>query len=311
MIHYYSVSKNNIEATSVYQADWISVVSPSPDEKKELIQKYGMAEEILAIRDFPETISRMEHIPLKNTDKGTLLTLIYPHFKEKNHMEQDLEVLSFLFMEGKVLSICSKKDHVYAFFKQFTKEWNPYKYVGNFIIRMYDAYLERLKIEKEKINRVTEEAETSMKRDLLLKITAVERDLVFIEHTLVNQEEIIEKWLDDEWINKGTHEKQLENEIRVKIQTAKKMVRLYRELVDSTSGLISDIMDNKLNNIMEQLETMNLIVAVPTLIFSLWGINTGGLLWRESRWGSVIVIGIAVILGLITAFYLKRKEFKE
>ncbi|MFO8070069.1 MAG: CorA family divalent cation transporter [Alkalibacterium sp.] len=85
---------------------------------------------------------------------------------------------------------------------------------------------------------------------------------------------------------------------------------MEQEVVIVSSGLLSDSIDNKLNTIMEYLQTWALVISVPTLIFSLFGINTGGLIGRETPYESWIVIVIAILLGIVTAWGLRRKEFK-
>lgn len=80
-------------------------------------------------------------------------------------------------------------------------------------------------------------------------------------------------------------------------------------MIDTTGGLISDMLDSKLNGIMEYLDSAQLVIAIPTLIFSLWGINTGGLIGKDTPLGSLSVVIFAILLGWTTYLYLKKKEY--
>lgn len=312
MIHYYGATKEKIDHVSKSQANWISIVDPSTDEKKELMNLYGFSENVFELSPFPETISRSERIPIRINEKALFLRFNYLHNQESIYVEERLKSVSAVFIEEKLITVSETSDQdLLEVFNHLAKEWDAHYYLAHFVSLKYQEYLNELKEQYQKIKKVNEAVKSSMKRDLLLETKTIEHNLVFLENVLKDQADSVENWLNTKGFTQESDYNFLADTIRVEIRTAQNMVHMYRELVDATSGLLSDIMDNRLNNIMEQLETMGLIIAVPTLIFSLWGINTGGLIGRESPWGSVIVVLLALLLGIGMAIYLKRKEFKE
>ena len=114
---------------------------------------------------------------------------------------------------------------------------------------------------------------------------------------------ISEKSLIDEVLNKFGSE--ISSEAGLILHT----VQIYREMLSSISGLINSMMDNRLNQLMKFLNTASLLLALPTLIFSLWGINTGGLLWKDSEVGSIMVVLLALIVSIVSGIYLFRKDY--
>lgn len=89
------------------------------------------------------------------------------------------------------------------------------------------------------------------------------------------------------------------------------MVTIYRDLLETIGGLFSDMMDNNLNHLMKYLDSAALVVAVPSLIAGLWGINTGGLPGKENTIGTILVFGLAILVGILTAIFLSRKDFSK
>lgn len=314
MINYYVVTNEKVDQTIEDKANWVSVINPTNEEKQQLTALYGFPSNILESSPFPEIISRMEMIPLKVGKNGAFLRFNYLHMQNQNneYVENNLEGLSVLFIDNKILTVSQSSDkQLVEIFNQLKQEWDAYRYLAHFISLSYASYIRELKNHLYRIKKVNSEVKSSMKRDLLLETTTIEHNLVFLENVLKDQETNIDQWLEDKRFMEQTDDQHTVNDIRLKMKVAQRMVHMYRELVGSTSGLISDIMDNRLNNIMEQLETIELIIAVPTLIFSLWGINTGGLVGRDSPFGTIIVVLLALFLGIAMARYLKRKEFKE
>ena len=61
---------------------------------------------------------------------------------------------------------------------------------------------------------------------------------------------------------------------------------------------------------MKFLTSITIILAVPTMISSFWGMNVG-LPFENSPWGFVIMIVIAVIMTVGVTWWLKRKEMLD
>ena len=144
-----------------------------------------------------------------------------------------------------------------------------------------EHYLSFLHLQREKIEEISQEASNGSNRNILEKTTDTEKTLVYIDNLLKEQQ----------------------------TKQATTSVQIYREMLSSISGLINSMMDNRLNQLMKFLNTASLLLALPTLIFSLWGINTGGLLWKDSEVGSIMVVLLALIVSIVSGIYLFRKDY--
>ncbi|WP_177188595.1 CorA family divalent cation transporter [Alkalibacterium subtropicum] len=160
-----------------------------------------------------------------------------------------------------------------------------------------------------RIVEVESQTKEKANREVLLQLTDLEQEVVIASSRLDDYEESLSRFLNHPLVDKNLSINHRED-IRLVVKKAHYRIHLYRDLVESTSGLLSDSIDNKLNTIMEYLQTWALVISIPTLIFSLFGINTNGMIGRETPFGSWIVIIAAVLLGAVTAWWLRRKEFK-
>lgn len=293
------------------QADWIEVTNPTSGDIESLADQYDIPRDMFVTQYFPENVTEIEHFHSNVLGECLYLVLINYKANKPHSVEKGLYPITFIFNQKQLITITDKKDQSIkpSFENQLGKEVQPDQLVIGYILNMYHLYIGELNQLKKTIDEISELARTSTNRDILLKLADVERDMVFLEQTLDDQKETIEYLFNSELFQSMEIEQRHIHEIRRKMKKTDKLIDLYRDLIDTTGGLISEMIDSKLNGIMEYLDSAQLVIAIPTLIFSLWGINTGGLAGTDTRLGSIAVVILAILLGVSTYLYLKKKEY--
>lgn len=69
------------------------------------------------------------------------------------------------------------------------------------------------------------------------------------------------------------------------------------------------MMDNHLNNLMKYLDSIALIISIPSLISGIWGMNVGGLPGKDNEFGFLWVILFGAALAIISALLLRKKNY--
>lgn len=222
-------------------------------------------------------------------------------------MDSAESTVTFVFSENMVVCVLNGLDSTWIS-RQLNSDSPPHHIMIDIIRSLYNDIEDRLSILKRQIESLKIEAKEKADRDVLLNLTDLEEELVFFSKRIDDFDDTISQWLQDRDIVTHTNNSDREM-IALRIKKSQYNSHLYKELIESTSGLVSDSIDNKLNSIMEFLESVALVISIPTLIFSLFGMNTGGLAGRQSPLGTVIVIGVSLVLGIVMALYLKRKDY--
>ena len=63
---------------------------------------------------------------------------------------------------------------------------------------------------------------------------------------------------------------------------------------------------------MKFLTSITIILAIPTMIASYWGMNVDvPMQFSNSPWAFYIVVAISIILGLIAMIWLKKKDMLD
>jgi len=286
---------------------WVVVSHPDSKETENLIGQYGLMPQLSDLYNEKE-IAMFHPSPSTRYPQAVLIHLPLWEERELGRLaEADRAVTLIL---SKNILICFVPLTVH---KTMTDEFLSVSSLSLFVYtRITEEYrkfcneLERL---KKRIEKLEQEAREKSDRKVLLKLASLEQEIVILSRRLDDYEETLTLFLNNEEVTAFLDVEHREI-IRLKIKKAGHTVHLYKELVESTSGLLSDSIDNKLNSIMEYLASWALVISIPTLIFSLFGINTGGLIGRDTPFGSWLVIALAVFISILAAQYLKKKDFK-
>ena len=91
------------------------------------------------------------------------------------------------------------------------------------------------------------------------------------------------------------------DDVIVENKQAIEMTVIYRDIINGTRELMSSVIDNRLNNVMKILTSVTIVLAIPTLISGLYGMNvkTEGMPFANSRWGFAIVFLISFVLCIL------------
>lgn len=312
MIHYYTITQQGIEDSHAGRADWISAVDLSEEEREILSNETGLAEEYFMLELLHFTTSYYKMICSDKKVEYTLLEL--NHFREKDNssVEDRLNKILVLTSSEQIITITNKSnENLYELFKKIKEPFYSYTYIGKYIIYLHEKYIAQMHKGKQEMDEIHSQARSSKKGKLLEDLTDIEQDFLYLSYVMENGGPVLKTWLTEVSERQRHMDVKLAHEIELKVDAAKTMVELYKELQEATSDLISSMIDNRLNNIMEQLTSISIVIAIPTLIYSLFGINTGGLWGVNSSSGSLIVVLISILLAVVTYYYLRKKDFLE
>ena len=168
------------------------------------------------------------------------------------------------------------------------------------------SYLTYLKL----INRETEFAEnrlkTSMKNRELLKLLDLEKSLVYFITSLRANEAVMERTIKIKNIKLYEDDEDILEDAIIENKQAIEMSKIYKDILDSTMDAYSSIISNNLNEVMKLLTSITIIISIPTLIASLWGMNVE-VPFEIEKYGFWILCGIAFVVTAVTIVLLNKK----
>ena len=292
------------------KGSWINLVNPSENEIKKVCENINIQEDFIRDALDYEEKARID----QEEDDNTILFVVDVPIIEKsddNDIYTTMPLGMIVVRDDFFVTISLKKNKVIDDFeKKKIKNFQTYKktrFIFQILYLNSSYYLDYLK----KINKETEIAEyilkNSMKNKELLKLLSLEKGLVYFTTSLKSNELVMEKTMRGKIVKLYEEDEEILEDAIIENRQAIEMAQIYRDILNGTMDAYASIISNNLNGVMKFLTSITIILAVPTMISSFWGMNVE-LPFQHNAMGFAIMIFIAVITTLLVTWKIKKKD---
>lgn len=182
-----------------------------------------------------------------------------------------------------------------------------------FVLRILERnVLEYLRCLKDiNVRRSTIETEvykSSRNRDLM-RLLNLEKSLVYFVTSLASTAMMLVKLrrLDLLRIRDDEEKNDLLEDIIIDMTQAQEMANLYAKILNETMDALSSIISNNLNVIIQRLTIVTLVLMLPTLIASFYGMNVP-LPFQDSPYAFYVILGSVVVMCVTLVWIFRRKK---
>lgn len=303
LLDFYSISGEGIKKET-RKGNWLAVSNPTEDEKEQLHNDYDLPKKFFSLGENYSNVSFFKKY--QTEDKDPICLMLFINIESIDEPEL-LSSTVTIFLTSEVLITVSESPLIDEVLENYKSDITTKAGLILHTLQVINShYLAFLRKQRETIEEISQGTSNGSNKTILEKTTHTEKNLVYIDNLLKEQRKTINHLLESSLVSS---DRDLAIEIELQTKQATTSVQIYREMLGSISGLINSMMDNRLNQLMKFLNTASLLLALPTLIFSLWGINTGGLLWRDSEIGSIMVVLLALLISIVSGVYLFKKDY--
>ena len=306
-----NMETNKLEEIKEFRkGSWINLVNPSENEIKRVCESINIQEDFIRDALDYEEKARID----EEEDDNTILFVIDVPVIEKsedNDIYSTMPLGMIVVRDDFFITVSLRKNKVIEDFeKRKIKNFQTYKKT-RFIFQIFylnsSYFLNYLK----QINKETEIAEyilkNSMKNKELLKLLSLEKGLVYFATSLKSNEIVMEKTMRGKIVKLYDDDEDILEDAIIENRQAIEMAQIYTNILNGTMDAYASIISNNLNGVMKFLTSITIVLAIPTMISSFWGMNVQ-LPFENSPMGFVIMVLIAVILTLVVTWWLKRKD---
>ena len=306
-----NVETNKLEEIKEFRkGSWINLVNPSENEIKKVCESINIQEDF--IRDALD-YEEKARIDTEEDDNTILFVIDVPIIEksEDNDIYTTMPLGIIVVRDDFFITVSLRKNKVIEDFeKRKIKNFQTYKKT-RFIFQIFylnsSYFLNYLK----QINKETEIAEyilkNSMKNKELLKLLSLEKGLVYFATSLKSNEIVMEKTMRGKIVKLYDDDEDILEDAIIENRQAIEMAQIYTNILNGTMDAYASIISNNLNGVMKFLTSITIVLAIPTMISSFWGMNVQ-LPFENSPMGFIIMVLIAVILTLVVTWWLKRKD---
>ena len=292
---------------------WINLVNPSENEIRKVCESINIQEDF--IRDALD-YEEKARIDQEDDDNTTLFVVDVPIIEkgEENEIYATMPLGMIVVRDDFFITVSLRKNKIIeSFEKRKIKNFQTYKktrFIFQILYLNSSFYLNYLK----QINKETEIAEyilkNSMRNQELLKLLNLEKGLVYFTTSLKSNELVMEKTLRGKIVKLYEEDSEILEDAITENKQAIEMSQIYTNILNGTMDAYASIISNNLNGVMKTLTSITIILAIPTMISSFWGMNVN-LPLQNSPFGFIIMITISVVLTLLVSWWLKRRNMLD
>ena len=109
---------------------------------------------------------------------------------------------------------------------------------------------------------------------------------------------------------KNEEDEALLEDVGIENRQALDMCNIYRDILSGMMDAYASIISNNQNVIMKLLTVATIIISIPTLVASFWGMNTH-VPFQDTTWGFYVVLGVSIIAAWVAGYFLLRNKKKK
>jgi magnesium transporter len=302
--------KNNnglIESKEWTPNCWINIECPTVEEKKYLLEELQVPEE------FYNDIEDIDERPRIEVENGwTLIIIRIPVNTDNVKLPFNTIPVGVVFKDEVCVTISFHKTEMLTDFVIYTQRKNKDIH-GNFdlVLKLLLSssvwYLKYLKQVNQKIKLAEENLEESIKNEELQALLQIEKCLVFFMTSLKGNDILLHR-IKNIKSQRDSYDPDLLEDVEIELRQAQETTSIYSDILTGTMDAYASVISNNMNAIMKQLTSVSIILMIPTLIASLYGMNVPNDL-EDNHYGIWVIIAVSVVLSALGVFLFKRKRW--
>lgn len=308
MLNFYKTVENKlIMLPQEEEGCWISVINPTQEEVEYLTDHLGFDSGFVSASLDEEEASRVE-----KEDDQTFVVVDVPYRVEDEEATITYITipLGIIITPNYFVTISSAKtavidEIVEGFVKNIETKYRT-RFLLTILLRIAQRYLLYLKQIERLSSRMENQFTDSTKNEALIQLLGLKKSLVYFSTSLRSNETTLKKLTRGRVITLYEEDEDLLQDTLIEFNQAIEMSGIYSNILSSTMDTLASIINNNLNGVMKVLTSITILMAIPTMVFSYYGMNVNlpiPELWFPTLLSVLIALGA---LGVL----IKFKMFK-
>jgi magnesium transporter len=308
MLSIYKTTENGQEKLeTIANGAWVNVVDPTHDEIEKLVN-WGMDMDYINYSLDQDEMPRMER-----DEDYTFILLRIPIHQPESDIPFTTMPLGIMILGNKIVTICRYESDIFKSltngkYKQL-KTGKRYRLALYIFLETSIRYLSLLRQINRSIELVEDRLQKSTQNRELLELLKYQKSLTYFATALRSNEVMMERVQRTQIFNYYEEDQDLLEDVLTENQQAIQMTSINTEILSSMMDAFASIISNNLNVVMKALAALTIILNVPVIVASFYGMNVH-LPGQENPFTFLSIIGLSVGLGALATFiFYKRNWF--
>lgn len=304
---YLTVDDHLNEISTLEKGCWVHLQNPTREEIDGLNARFALDPTYLQAALDEEESARIE----RDGDQ-TLIIVDIPYVEvEGSGYSYSTIPMGIIIVDDVIITVSTRETPIIS---DFTEErirgfwtFKRTRFLLQILHRNASRFLAYLKQIDKASMFVQERLQQSLRNQELIQMMKLEKSLVFFSTSLKGNEMVMEKMMRMDMLRKYPEDADLLEDVIIENKQAMEMCAIYRDIMSGTMDAFASIISNNLNIVMKVLTSLTVVLAVPTIFASLWGMNVN-VPFADTSYGFWIVLGISVVASVFSFILLWKKK---
>ena len=284
---------------------WINLTHPNEEELQVVTDLLHVEPDFLRAALDEEETSRID------VEEGQTLIIIDTPAIEKSEsaVVYSTAPLGIIVTEDNIITVSLRESSVIRDFEdglvRGVSTIKKTSFILHILLRVAKRYLQYLKQIDKIYNHMERQLHKTQRNKELLQLMDLEKSLVYFNTSLKADEVTLEKILRGRIVTLYEEDHDLLEDVLIEVRQAIEMANIYSSIISRMMDAFASVISNNLNVIMKVLTSITILLTIPNIIFSFYGMNVAGLPWDQFFWVPIV---IAVVLILVVGYVLKKKD---
>ncbi|MCI9428187.1 MAG: magnesium transporter CorA family protein [Eubacterium sp.] len=301
----YKTDNGILSQKETFEPDsWTNLISPNMEELTETAEYYQ-----IDLADLRAALDEEESSRVQMEDGYTLILVDIPYEEIRSEQRAYTTIpLGIVLVKDAIVTVCGDDTVILNSFannrmRGFSTK-KRMRFVYQILLRTTNLYQALLRAIDKKRSEIETRVGTETTEDKdLINLHELETNLVYFATSLSSNKVVLDRLTRYERIKQYPEDKELLDDVIVENRQAIEMTNIYRDIIHGSRELVSTIINNRLNNTMKLLASITLVMAIPTIISGIYGMNVSGK-WMPLSTAPHGFTIICVLIGIICTIVL-------
>lgn len=309
MVKYYKTIDGVLTTLDqIEEGCWVEMTNPTAQELTYIAEQTRIDLDHLKAPLDDEERSRIEV-----EDEYTLILVDIPTIEEKNKKKRYITLpLGVIVAKEFIVTVCLVETPILQVFADGrVRDFHTFKktrFILQILYRNASTFLQSLRIIDKKSEEIEHKLHISTQNSELIELLELEKSLVYFTTSLRSNEVVLEKMLKIEKIKQYQEDEDLLEDVIIENKQAIEMANIYSGILSGTMDAFASVISNNLNIVMKFLAAVTIVLSIPTMIASFYGMNFSNMPGLNSPWGFYIVTAISLIITFLTVIVFRKKK---
>lgn len=285
---------------------WINLTYPTEDEIAEVANGLNVETSFLRAALDEEEASRVDI-----DDEQTLIIIDIPSVEKADAVVYSTIPMGIIVTNNNIVTVCLKENPIINDFQnglvRGVSTAKRTSFILHILLRVAKYFLQYLKQIDKIYNYMERQLYKSQRNKELIQLLDLEKSLVYFSTSLKGNEVTLEKILRGRIVTLYDEDHDLLEDVLIEVRQAIEMTNIYSSIISGLMDAFASVISNNLNVIMKVLTSITIMLTIPTIVFSFYGMNVDTLPLSHFWWAPIMLS--VLVIGAVGIILKKRDLF--